>query len=83
MIGVPQVFPGYTMCIVSDAGGVESGLAPLFLFLLQAVVEMSTRPPRMNVAGRMAKTPDFRALRRGRLVGRGAYAPFIGVSFFV
>ena len=50
MIGVPQVFPGYTICIVSDAGGVESGLAPLFLFLLQAVVEMSKRSPRMNVA---------------------------------
>jgi len=71
MIGVPQVFPGYTICIVSDAGGVESGLAPLFLFLLQAVVEMSKRSPRKDVAGRMAKTPDYGALRRGWLFGHG------------
>lgn len=66
-------FPGYTACIVSGAGGVESGLAPLFLFLLQAVVEMSKRSPRMNAAGRMAKTQDNGAPRRGGLVGHGTF----------
>jgi hypothetical protein len=77
---MPGILSGYTICVVSDAGGVESGLAHFFYFYFPLRVkgeigrQLPLVLPPINVVIRMARNPGstvVRQYKRGWLFWNG------------